>query len=179
MTLEATLTRIADALEQIANNGRPLVAVNPGLVPNADLFETLGQVTAEPTAPQVQAPAETPKAGGRPRKGTTKPAAETPAADPTPPELPTAAPVAAPDLVPTTAPSPEAAVAPSYDDITKEVTKLAALGGREAVLEVFKALGNINRLQDLDKSRYGEAKQLFDDAVAARTVELNDDEIAF
>jgi len=180
MTLEATLTRIADALERIADGGT-LTLVPPSPQTISEIYEafcasreiadtvvpdpaTLAEVKAELAAAQVQAPAETTKKGGRPRKPAAEAPVETPAVEPTPDPAEPGHPV---EPAPTTA--------PSYDDITKEVTKLAALGGREAVLEVFKALGNINRLQDLHESRYAEARLLFIAAIAESNALLNDE----
>lgn len=167
MTLEATLVRIAEALEAQANNTAALnLALSKQLLANNPV-----------ASPELQAPAETSKPEAKAtrarRAGKDAPTDPTTAA----PEVATSS--AAPDPAPTTvdspaespapeATAPEATAAPADIEAVRTAARgyAAAGGSKEKVFEVLSALGCNKTLNELKEEHYSAAVRLLEAATA-------------
>lgn len=152
MTLEATLERIAVALEKIAENGTPVqvtgappeieTPASPEKQP-AKRSRAKADKDPSPAAPDTTAPAPQPTTAQSPEPAAA-PASEAPAAAATP--------------------VPAAPPAVTLADVQKAAHAYAQIGNRDGVMAIFKELGGITNLKDLKEDLYAEAVKKFTDA---------------
>ena len=160
MTLEATLERIAVALEKIAANTELKQTVS-GPIQVALVSGTLPAESTETPEKQPTKSRSNKKADKDPSPAA--PASTAPAPQPT--TAPSPEPAAAP--VSEAAASPEAPAAPpavTFADVQAAAHAYAQIGNRDGVMAIFKELGGISNLKDLNEDRYPEAVKKFNDA---------------
>lgn len=173
MTIEATLERIATALEQIANNAPKTDVPSDAEAAQAAawLRTTLDPYIPKPESvrPTPQDGADTPKSvASTTTKGKKKPVAEEKPAVPTVAAAPAEANPAAPAQPTTTAESPANAAADTpitYLDLQTAATHYSLVGDRDGVLAIF-AQFEIKTLKQLKENQWPAVIAAFNTATA-------------
>jgi hypothetical protein len=173
MTIEATLERIATALEVLAENSIAKDTVTDGVAPETGKPAATKRAprgskgeTAAPAEPPVMTGAEAEAAlnGHLNAPAPTAAETETPAAPASAPAATTAAP--AQPQEPATAPSPEVAAAPEYKHVQAAATDYSQVGNRDGVMAIFSEFG-IKTLKDLKPAQYADIIAKFNGAAEA------------